>query len=227
MNEASKTNRIRPADFAATYLKGRVLDIGAGDDLVCPWAQGFDVEDGDANHLDRHFTAGSFDTLHSSHSLEHMNNPVHAIEGWWSLVKPGGFLVVVVPDEDLYEQGLWPSFFSDEHKSTFRLNKRDSWSPVSHDLKALCQSLPHANVLSIERQMQGYDERLLFKPGLRPRKIRGALKMILSVIKRTPWVGVRWKDLCLRHLVRHGYPYDQTQGDALAQIQIIVQKKVH
>ncbi len=134
---------------------------------------------------------------------------------------------MVVPDEDLYEQGLWPSFFSDEHKSTFRFNKRDSWSPVSHDLKALCQSLPHANVLSIERQMQGYDERLLFKPGLRPRKIRGALKMILSVIKRTPWVGVRWQDLCLRHLVRHGYPYDQTQGDALAQIQIIVQKKVH
>ncbi len=74
MKEASKTNRIRPADFAATYLKGRVLDIGAGDDLVCPWAQGFDVEDGDANHLDRHFTAAASTRWTAAIALSQIKN---------------------------------------------------------------------------------------------------------------------------------------------------------
>jgi hypothetical protein len=38
MREASKTRDIRPSNFADTYMSGRVLDIGAGDDLVCEWA---------------------------------------------------------------------------------------------------------------------------------------------------------------------------------------------
>jgi len=37
MREASKTNQFRPPHFASTYLSGRVLDIGAGPDLVCPY----------------------------------------------------------------------------------------------------------------------------------------------------------------------------------------------
>ena len=32
--EASKTNALRSPEFFETYLSGRVIDIGAGDDLV-------------------------------------------------------------------------------------------------------------------------------------------------------------------------------------------------
>ena len=96
MQEASKTNKFRPSHFASTYLSGRVLDIGAGPDLVCPHALAFDQEHGDANKIDEYFEAGSFDTVHSSHSLEHMLDPVQALHLWWSLVKSGGFLIVVV-----------------------------------------------------------------------------------------------------------------------------------
>lgn len=226
MNEASKTNQIRPPDFSARYLSGRVLDIGAGKDLVCTWAQGFDVEDGDANHLDRYFPAESFDTVHSSHSLEHMDEPVHALEGWWRLVKPAGFMIIVVPDEDLYEQGIWPSFFSNEHKSSFRYGKPQGLLPASYDLKVLCEALPGAEVMNIEYQMHGYDLRLKFPQGPRPRRVKGPLKLLLSMLKRTPLIGPRLKDKVLRGLVSHGYPYDQTQGEALAQIQVIVKKGV-
>jgi len=38
MDESKKTNRIRGSVFFKTYLTGKVIDIGAGKDLVCPWA---------------------------------------------------------------------------------------------------------------------------------------------------------------------------------------------
>ena len=224
MREASKTNLIRDPSFASQYLQGQVLDIGAGTDLVCAWARSFDVEDGDANHITQYFQSGSFDTVHSSHSLEHMDDPVHALAGWWQLVKPGGYLIVVVPDEDLYEQGIWPSFFSNEHKSTFRLGGETSWSPVSFDLQALCQALPAAQVVSVQQQSHGYLRDLMFPKGLQPKKIRQPLKTWISVIKRIPFAGPQLKEAYLKSLIKHGYPYDQTQQDALAQIEIIVKK---
>lgn len=224
MREASKTNLIRDKSFAETYLQGKVLDIGAGGDLICPWAQSFDVEDGDANHLDRYFQAQTFDVVHSSHSLEHMNDPVAAIKRWWSLVKPNGYLIVVVPEENLYEQGLWPSVFSNEHRSTFRLGGDESWSPVSHDITSLCKSLPFAVVISATLQANGYDHDLIFPKGIKPKKIKQPLKTVISMIRRLPMAGEDLKDKILRRMVRYGYPYDQTQKGALAQIEIIVKK---
>jgi hypothetical protein len=50
---------------------------------------------------------------------------------WIRVVRPGGHLVVSVQDEDLYEQGVWPSRFNDDHKVSFTLCKHHSWSPVS------------------------------------------------------------------------------------------------
>jgi hypothetical protein len=35
-----------------------------------------------------------------------------AISQWWSLVKVCGYLILVVPDEDLYKQGVWPSMLT-------------------------------------------------------------------------------------------------------------------
>lgn len=109
-----------------------MIDIGAGKGLVCPWAELFDIEDGDANQITRYRTSGSYDAVHSSHCLEHMTDPVVSLSQWWALIKPGGYLVLVVPDEDLYEQGFWPSRFNNDHKATFIIKTDKSWSPVSH-----------------------------------------------------------------------------------------------
>jgi SAM-dependent methyltransferase len=227
MHEASKTNLIRDESFAQTYLQGKVLDIGAGGDLICPWAQSFDIEDGDANHLDKYFETQTFEVVHSSHSLEHMNDPVAALNRWWSLVKPNGYLIVVVPEENLYEQGLWPSVFSREHQSSFRLGGDTSWSPVSHEIRGLCQSLTSAFVVSAKVQSNEYDHELIFPKGLIPKKIKQPLKTFISIVRRIPIIGEQLKDKILRSLVRYGYPYDQTQKAALAQIEIIVKKVVN
>ena len=111
MDEASKTERIRGPEFSDQYFSGKVLDIGCGDNLVVPNAIPFDKEQGDAQNILNYLKPSDFDCVHSSHSLEHMRDVPKALEQWWQLVKPGGAMVIVVPDEDLYEQGVWPSLF--------------------------------------------------------------------------------------------------------------------
>jgi len=225
MKEASKTNKYRSKDFFDTYFSGDVLDIGAGNDLVCPHARRFDREDGDANFLDDYFPPESFDTVNSSHCLEHMNHPVQTLARWWKLVKVGGYMIIVVPDEDLYEQGLWPSFGSNEHKSTFRLNKPESWSPVSYDIEKLCSDLPGAKVISAQQQSQNYDHSLAFPRHLTPqakRYTRGQ-RRVFNVLKKLPG-GLNLVKKMQIKLIEKGYPFDQTRYDALAQIEVIVQK---
>jgi SAM-dependent methyltransferase len=137
MFEAKKTNRIRDPEFLARYMSGKVLDIGCGRDLIIPHAQPFDLRHGDANYIAYYLPAESFDCVHSSHCLEHMHNPHVALAEWWSLVKPGGHMVVVVPEENLYEQGRWPSMFNSDHKWTFRKGGAASWSPLAWELEHL------------------------------------------------------------------------------------------
>jgi SAM-dependent methyltransferase len=60
-----------------------------------------------------------------------MRDPVESLHNWIRVVRPGGHLVISVPDEDLYEQKVWPSTFNSDHKMTFTLCKKTSWSPVS------------------------------------------------------------------------------------------------
>ncbi len=226
MDEATKTNQFRHESFFKTYLSGTVLDIGAGKDLVCPHAQGFDMEDGDANHLDRYFPPESFNTVHSSHSLEHMHNPEEALNAWWKLVKSGGYLILVVPDEDLYEQGIWPSVFNTDHKSTFRLDKEKSWSPVSYDIRVLCTALLGGVIVSAQRQSNNFDSSLLFPQHLKAKqKYTFWQKKMFSIAKRLPNGGLELVKKIQIGLIKKGYPFDQTKYNASAQIEIIVQKK--
>lgn len=225
MNEASKTNKLRGPQFARTYLHGKVLDIGAGGDTVCATARSFDVEDGDANRITDYIPAESYDVVHSSHCLEHMFNPVDALHTWWAVLKKGGYLILVVPEENLYEQGLFPLFMNDDHKASFRLGGDTSWSPLSYDVKKLCSDLPDAVVLSADIQDAGYDKRYIFPQHLTPtRKIPKRYKWPLSLIKRVPYFGENLELWYRKKLVSKGIPLDQTRFDALAQIQVIVQK---
>ena len=163
MDEALKTRIKRGKVFYDKYLTGKVIDIGAGEDLVTTNAERFDIEDGDANFITRYRSTESYDTVHSSHCLEHMFNPDQAIKEWWALIKPGGHLVIVVPDEDLYEQGIWPSIFNNDHKSTFRLHDNKSWSPVSYNIKDLISALPDSTIISIDLHNDFYNYSLLSK----------------------------------------------------------------
>lgn len=225
MDEAAKTNRARGPDFAARYFSGRVLDIGCGDDRVVPHAVPFDRPQGDANNILTYLPRESFDCVHSSHALEHMRDVPKAFHDWWALVKPGGYMITVVPDEDLYEQGNWPSIFNSDHKATFRLDKTGSWSPVSYDLRRLAEGLPNCTIIDARVQDDGYDRSL---PSRKPTAWGRAL-MKWASLRYTAlwWLGVRNQTVLAlfdRIENRMGRPIDQTLGRAMAQIQIILRK---
>ncbi len=178
MKECSKSIPRRLADPAFTryYFAGHGLDIGGKPDPLVLYRELFcrmesvrtwDLEDGDAQHLagvpDEHF-----DFVHSSHCLEHLHSPAEGLSNWFRTVKPGGHLIVTVPDEDLYEQGIFPSTFNRDHKWTFTIFKEHSWSPRSVNLLTLASGLgPRAEIIKIEllhatyrRDLPRYDQTL-------------------------------------------------------------------
>ena len=150
MFEQSKASRRRAEEdvFQHTYYVGHGLDVGAGNDPLSKWLPQFpkmlsvrswDMPDGDAQYLDG-VADNSFDFVSSSHCLEHMRDVHRALNNWLRVLKPGGYLVVTVPDEDMYEQGVWPSNKNPDHKSTFTTFKEKSWSPVSINVYGLSES---------------------------------------------------------------------------------------
>jgi SAM-dependent methyltransferase len=162
MYETSKAllRRLGDSRFATRYFVGNGIDIGAGPDPLAQYAEQFplmqscrswDVADGDAETLSS-VADGSLDFAHASHCLEHMTDPARALSHWLRVLRPGGHLIVTVPDEDLYEQGVFPSTYNADHKWTFTIGKTRSWSPVSINLLPLMQSLTAtAEVIKIER----------------------------------------------------------------------------
>lgn len=137
--------RAHDSRFATRYFVGYGLDVGGGRDSLALYTELFpliskvvvyDRPQGDAQKLDN-VDDQSFDFLFSSHCLEHVRDPAEALGNWIRVVKRGGHLVINVPDEDLYEQRVWPSTFNTDHKLTFTLSKKTSWSPVSVNLFSL------------------------------------------------------------------------------------------
>lgn len=222
--EANKTNALRTAEFFSTYFSGSVIDIGAGDDLVVPHAEIFDLHQGDANHILQYRKPETFDTVHSSHCLEHMFKPKEALKDWWELVKPGGYMITIVPHEDLYEQFHWPSIFNADHKATFRLGTPDSWSPVSIDILSECAALPNAEILASRIYDENYDRSLLFPRGKKAKNHRAFWnRQVSSIARRIK--NRKLRTALLKFQLRRGYPIDQTaKSDALAQIEIILRK---
>lgn len=209
------------------YFSGSVLDIGCGDDRVVPHARPFDRVHGDAGHILDHLGSEQFDCVHSSHCLEHMEDVRGALAQWWALVRPGGVLVLVVPHEDLYEQGVWPSLFNRDHKATFRLDTPDSWSPVSYELRALISQLPDAGIEDIAVQDNGYDYGLLRPVGAWGRWLyqAGAWRSAVMFRLLGDMTAARKLDRFLTGLEqRLGRPVAQTDGSALAQIQAVLRK---
>jgi SAM-dependent methyltransferase len=161
MRETSKSvmRRLHDVRFAVRYFVGDGIDIGGGDDPLGLYRELFpaigsvrhwDLPDGDAQVM-AGVPDNSFDFVHSSHCLEHLNDPLAGLTNWLRILKPGGHLIVLVPDEDLYEQGHFPSVRNFDHKFSFTIHKAKSWSKQSINLASLLAQLdPAAQLLRIE-----------------------------------------------------------------------------
>lgn len=161
MLETSKAmmRRIYDKRFTTRWLVGTGIDIGSGNDSlhklrpilpmmgdVRPW----DMPDGDAM-LMQGVPDDCYDFVHSSHCLEHLVDPEISLRNWIRICKPGGYIIFMVPEEDLYEQGVFPSTYNTDHKWTFTVGKAQSWSPKSVNLMALLMHLAGlVEILKIE-----------------------------------------------------------------------------
>ncbi len=219
--EASKTRELLTDEERALF-NGEGIDIGCGLDPIMPTARPFDMQDGDANNITKYVT-NQYDYVFSSHCLEHMHNPQSALHEWWQLVKTNGHLIFTVPDEDLYEQGYFPSLFNDDHKATFTISKNQSWSECSFNLIDLVKTLPNSRLLKIELQDLGYDRSSLFHSVYSRETAKKGVNIARKVSSIFKAFGIRDKVyLFLAHLFR--LPIDQTHNNALAQVFVIVQK---
>lgn len=161
MRELSKSTARRFHDirYATRWFVGDAIDIGAGEDPLASLKPYFpllnkvtccDKEDGDAMLMDW-VADNSFDTVHSSNCLEHLVDPSVALGNWIRICRKRGHIIVTIPDEDLYEQGAFPSTFNNDHKWTFTLGKVKSWSPRSISvIQLLAPFTDRVRILKIE-----------------------------------------------------------------------------
>ncbi len=156
--ETSKAMARRLASGWDKYLVGKGIDIGCGPDPISPDCRGWDLADGDAQYM-ASIGQEEFDWVYSSHCLEHMVDPRVALANWYRILKPGGYLMIAVPEANLYEQGHWPSIYNPDHKSTWTLGHEAPWSPVNYSLAEELEYL-FGHILSIQVVATNFDPSL-------------------------------------------------------------------
>jgi SAM-dependent methyltransferase len=167
MKECSKSipRRLKDSRYALRYFVGDGVDIGGKPDPLALYRELFpriaslrtwDLEDGDAQIMAA-AADESFDFVFSSHCLEHLRDPEEGLKNWFRVLKPGGHLIITIPDEDMYEQGVWPSTHNRDHKSSFTMGKAKSWCPASRNVLDLVRALgPAADIRKLEVIDDGY-----------------------------------------------------------------------
>lgn len=112
------------------YMRGRGLDLGAGDSKVLPQAISVDnmhhAQFGFTNKPDvmsdvsdlSVFSSQSMDWVFSSHALEHIQDFKAALREWWRVVKQSGYLILYLPHKDFYPNIGQPGANPD-HKHDF------------------------------------------------------------------------------------------------------------
>lgn len=133
------------------------IDIGCQRDPINHTFRRWDLIFGDGDATDM---AGvpdnTFWTVHASHVLEHLNEPITAIKNWYRILKKGGNLIILVPHRDLYEKKLeLPSNWNVDHKSFWLPDKSES--PHTRSLKdTIYTAIPDANIISFRVLDEGF-----------------------------------------------------------------------
>lgn len=115
-------------------LHGMGLDVGCGpcplewpDTTVVP----FDTPQGDGNKIASYFPENHFDFVFSSQFVEHTHNPIEVLRQMIKIVKPGGWVIALVPSE-LYEGNILPSRYNPDHKATFSASSKTAPHKRTH-----------------------------------------------------------------------------------------------
>jgi SAM-dependent methyltransferase len=122
--ETSKTYADKiSSGFFQRFMSGPVvMEIGykgydGGTTAVVPQAIGVDVGYPGYDGETFPFADESFDAIYSSHCFEHIGPWKAVLRDWYRMLKPGGFLIIVVPHQFLFERKRHlPSRFNPDHK---------------------------------------------------------------------------------------------------------------
>lgn len=109
--------------FFAKYMSGpNVMEVGyrgyeEGNLPIVPQAIGVDVGYPGYEGATFPFADASFDVIYSSHCFEHIPDWLGVLRDWYRLLKVGGYLVIVVPHQLLFERKRsLPSPINPDHK---------------------------------------------------------------------------------------------------------------
>jgi predicted SAM-dependent methyltransferase len=125
MSETLKAHIRRLNDGFYVFVNGKtIIDVGyaatGGETMPDQRVIGIDLNTPgyDGSHLP--FEDNSQEVIYSSHMLEHTNNDMDIIKDQYRCLKPGGFLIIYVPHQWLYEKkGNLPSRFNHDHRSFY------------------------------------------------------------------------------------------------------------
>jgi SAM-dependent methyltransferase len=109
----SETAKVREMPHVMKYITGEILDYGCGGDKITPNSigldgralPGVDIVVPDLEHPNGDLIlelVHRFDTVYSSHFLEHTLNPREMVRMWYELLARKGKLVLYLPDGNFY-----------------------------------------------------------------------------------------------------------------------------
>jgi SAM-dependent methyltransferase len=150
----AKSRRVQEG-FFENYCQGKGLDIGYGEDILTPDCSGWEYYNGDAQYLES-IPDESFDYVYSSHCIEHMLDVRTTLANWFRVVKKGGYLMIYLPDRDLYEKrGSLPSKWNSDHKHMFLIDKSESPDTLNI-LEEIENSVDHYKLIYAKRCDEGH-----------------------------------------------------------------------
>lgn len=198
------------------YLGATCLDIGCGPHKVFPHFIGLDnAKDtqlfgiemkpdivGDCTRIPL-FADGAFNTVFSSHTLEHIADYKAALAEWWRLVKVGGCLILYLPHRDLYPrigtEGSNPDHKHDFSQADILQAMLDHGFNFSLEVDEKRDQLREYSFLQVYRKMPASFPACEY-PCDQPRPEKTA-----AIVRLGAYGDALWASSLLPHLTQQGY----------------------
>lgn len=223
MSESKKIKSLNNSNYLSKYLKGKVIDIGAGKDPILNNADIFDIEHGDANHI-LDYVKKKYDTVYSSNLIEHLNDPIKSVKDFETLVKDNGYLILIIPTFEYYEQSIWPSIFNIDHKFAFTYYYNTGTKNYLLSINNIIECLSYSKLIKIESILENYNKSLIIRNymGLKSKTLRKISRISFEINKMQIPKKIKLYIFYILKLLN--IPVDQSAGESICSTVLIFHK---